>query len=114
MRVYRVLRGPVATQDDFQSLADVGRPIPHGAPAQVRRKWEAVSTFTTIELARKRARDRRLGNWWAAIELPPEVMAEEDPPVRLGRHVSVYGVTADQLLGYIAETGRFEPEGRLQ
>jgi len=80
MRVYRVLRGPVATQDDFQSLAGVGRPIPHGAPAQVRRKWEAVSTFTTIELARKRARDRRLGNWWAAMELPPEVMVEEDPP----------------------------------
>jgi hypothetical protein len=48
------------------------------------------------------------GDWWAALDLPAHVVVEEDPPVPLGRHVSVYGATAEQVLSYIVATGRFE------
>ena len=100
----------MASRDDFLPLASLGRPVPKGAPDQVRRKWSAISAFTTIDLARTRARERGLGGWWAQLELPAEVVVEEDPPNRLGRHVSVYGTTPEQLLGYIVDTGSFEPD----
>jgi hypothetical protein len=110
MRVYRILLAPEPTRDDFTSLLSQGRPVPKGSPPMVQRKWGAVSTFTTLELASKRAREKNLGAWWAALDLPPDVEVEEDPPPRLGRHVSIYGATPEQLLDYVAEVGQFESE----
>ncbi len=76
----------------------------------VQRKWGAVSTFTTLALAGKRAREKNLGAWWAALDLPADVVVEEDPPHRLGRHVSIHGATPEQLLGYVVEVGQFDSE----
>lgn len=114
MRVYRIIAGPRPSPADFTSLLRQGRPVPARAPAVVKRKWGAVSTFTTPELAGKRAREKNLGSWWAALELPAEVTVEHDPPHRLGRHVSVYGASPEQLLGYVVEVGQFDPEEAVQ
>jgi hypothetical protein len=110
VKLYRILRGPEPTVDDFTSLLLQGRPIPRTAPPTVRRKWGAVSTFTTLELAEKRARENDLGGWWAELEVPDEVEAEEDAPTGLGRHVSLYGATPEQLLGYVRQVGEFDSE----
>ncbi len=110
MRVYRILPGPEASRDDFTSLLSQGRPVPKSAPPVVQRKWGAVSTFTTLELAGKRAREKNLGAWWAALELPPDVAVEEGPPHALGRHVSIFGATPEQLLGHVVEVGPFDFE----
>ena len=44
------------------------------------------------------------------LDLPAGVETEEDPPHRLGHHVSIYGATPEQPLGYVVEVGQFESE----
>lgn len=108
MRVSRIIAGPTAQTSDFASLAGQGRSVPRTAPAVVSRKWAAVSAFTTLELAERRAKQKNLGGSWAALELPDDVEVEVDPPHLLGRHVSIYGRTPEQLLSYVVAQGVFE------
>ena len=110
MRLFRVLRGPIASPDDFASLEARGRPVPPGAPDVVRHKWGAISFFTTLELAARRAADRDLGSWWAALDLPEDADLEIDPAGPLGAHASVFHQRPDQLLSYVVETGEFDRE----
>ena len=74
------------------------------ATEQVRRKWDAVSTLDTLDLAARRARDLGLGDWIAELSVPDEVRAEvgqPTPPRRpRGRHVSLWA-TPSQLLSYV-------------
>jgi hypothetical protein len=108
MRLFRVIQTETATEADFQSYEAEGRPIPPDAPAEVRRKWGGVSTFTTVELAGEVAAKKALGGFWASLEVPSKARLELDPPRPNGRHITIFAETPRSLLGYVDGTGRFQ------
>ena len=99
--LYRIVKGPEPTIDDFRSYECEGRPLPPKANARPRRKWKAVSTFDTLALAADRALALQLGSWAAELAVPDQVELDEDAPRPLGRHVSIIGSSPAELLGYV-------------
>ncbi|MGA8017171.1 MAG: hypothetical protein WCB85_14780 [Candidatus Dormiibacterota bacterium] len=109
MRVYRVLAGAQPSTADFLSYAEAGKPLPPRSSDALRRRWRAVSAFTTLGLAADRAAKYGLGEWYAALELPDEVELEVGREQAAGgAHVSIHGQTAASLLGHVVEVGRLQ------
>jgi hypothetical protein len=98
-RLFRVIRRNPPTARDFESPLAKGRKPP--GPEQ-EEGYRAVSTFITLELARHKAIDLRLGDFVAELEVPAAV--EQHPDAE--GHVDLENTTPEQLLGYVVQVHR--------
>ena len=94
---FRIVRGPVATLEDFFPAAALGKPRPRNP--DLRRPWaEGISVYDDVDWARtKWAKMPRLGSFLAevVVEAGSAIVVEQvgaDP-----RHFALYGTPAELL-----------------
>jgi hypothetical protein len=94
---YRILKTNPPTEADFLSYAALGRPLRRDTP-ELRRSWEGVSTYDTLDAARAIvANAPRIGRFIAELEIG------EDGPVAFEQsgadpsHFDLFGTAADML-----------------
>ncbi len=100
-RLFRVVRRNPPIARDFESPLAKGRKPP--GPEQ-ERSYRAVSTFITLELARNKAIDLRLGDFVAELDVPSTVEQRLDAE----GHVDLENTTPEQLLGYVVQVHRVQ------
>jgi len=68
-RFYRIIQGERATEADFEPYAAQGRPAP--TDPYLRRLWQGISVYDSLERAMNQARKRPgLGTYIAELEIP--------------------------------------------
>ena len=95
MRLYRVTKNNPPIADDMKTHWDL---YPERRPVRSKDQaaWKEVSTFVTAELAARKARLHKLGEYIAELEVP-----DTAPMTIKGGHVGLIGTTPDQLLGMV-------------
>lgn len=102
---YRIVRNPDASEDDFKSAKDLGKPL---RKANFARPWaEGVSVSDTFEHAIAQARQYRyrLGRYVVAVRLPAEAGIEVEQTGNDPHHYTVYG-TPSHLFSFVTEQPR--------
>ena len=68
-RYYRIIQEELATEADFEPYAAQGRPAP--SDPYLRRLWQGISVYDSLERAMSQARKRpSLGAYVAELEIP--------------------------------------------
>jgi hypothetical protein len=111
IRLFRAVKTDRPTRDDFLSNAARSKP-PINLDPEVLRTHDGISTFTPLEIARKRAlRFQRIGPFLAELLLP-----DESPSIRVERtfssegHYTVWG-NPDELFALVVRVVPVEPSG---
>ncbi len=106
--LYRLVNGPVAQLDDFDSWMVRGVRRPYQEELDHPDKWAGLSTYDTEAAARKRARTmKKLPRYVAKIEnLDPDwfVVGEPDPD---DRHCDAWG-SPKHFLAAVTAVFRFD------
>jgi hypothetical protein len=95
VRLYRVTKNNPPTVYDMQSHWDRGFQPPR---PQDEAAYKEVSVFESPEAAAQKARDRKLGDYIAELEVPESAVGSRNPA---SGHIGLKDTTPDQLLGCI-------------
>jgi hypothetical protein len=87
---YRIIRGPVASLEDFKSGKQLGKPL---RDPKLAREWATgISVFDSLEYAAARARavHFRLGAWIIRLSIPEGSSIEWAQTGHDARHYTIY------------------------
>ena len=98
--LYRIVRGPVPTIDDFRSARDDGVAL---VDPRFEREWaEGVSVYDNLDYALQRARTNRtgLGRFVVTIVIPDDGSIEVAKTMRNRHHFTIYA-GPEQMLALV-------------
>jgi len=83
---YRIIKGPLATPDDFRSQKELGAPLRSTSPEAIE-AYDGVSVFATTTQARAaNALPRKpIGTHLATLTIPDALLAGNHPAIRMKR-----------------------------
>jgi hypothetical protein len=94
---FRIIRGPIATLDDFKSGKELGKPLRD--PSMAREWASGISVFNSFQYAASRARAARfrLGAWVIALSIPENSSIEWAQTGNDARHFTIYATPSEGL-----------------
>jgi hypothetical protein len=94
---YRIVKSNPPMLADFLSQRSLGRPLRRDTP-EMRRSWEGVSVYDTLEAARETAlRYPRIGEFIAEVQIPDNGPVGFEQTLADPHHYHMHGEPSDML-----------------
>lgn len=100
--LYRAVTKAVPAPKDYKSPQERGRSLPEGASDEDRAGWDALSAWSTAELAAEAARTMLSAKWVVRYDLPEGHGLRYEPSPPPGHFHIWIGGDHEKLHGYLA------------